>query len=157
MGEVRQFGLELADASPDFPAPFGCVFFRGPPTWLVSLWLENQHLKRRGIYFSFFSGFFVAFGFLAFWLLGFLAWLLGFWAFRLFVGFCSFWRLWLFASFAFTVPLWAFWLLHPFIGFWDLASRIISITSSALFESSLLRTNPPATVLDCLQSNCIPV
>ena len=101
------------------------------------------------------------FGFLASWLLGFLAsWLFGFlasasgllgfsafcwlfassafpvplrqvvfWLLRLFAGLCGFWRLWLFASFG----LFGYW-------FWDLASRIISITTT-VFESSLLRTS----------------
>ena len=73
-------------------------------------------------------------GFLSFRLLGFLASrLLGFWAFRLFVGLCGFCS-------AFTVPL-GFLAFAPSHWFWDLASRIISITSSSLFESSLLRTS----------------
>ena len=98
---------------------------------------------------------------LAFWLLGFFLLLVGlrgfwwlwlfassafpvplrqvaFWLLRLCAGLCGFWKLWLFASSAFPVPLRAFWLLHWFL---DLASRIISITSSSLFESLLLRTS----------------
>ena len=63
----------------------------------------------------------------------------------LFAGLCGFWRL--LAALAFCI-LRAFWLLRPFIGFLDLASRIISITTTP-FESSLLRTswrgNPPPT------------
>ena len=65
------------------------------------------------------------------------------WAFGFLASHPRFWRLWLFASSAFPVPLRALWL-------WFLASRIISITSSSLFESSLLRTSwggrpPPPT------------
>ena len=83
-------------------------------------------------------------GFLASWLLGCLAsWLLGFLASQL-LGFSASW-------------LWPFVLL-----FLDVASRIISITSSSLFESSLLRTSwgrspppqPTRYCLDCLQSGC---
>ena len=104
------------------------------------------------------------FGFLASWLLGFLAFrLLNFSASGLlgFSAFCWFMRLllafWLFASSAFPVPLQHMRLLAVFGGFgvslpsgflafapfhWflDMASRIISLTTT-LFESSLLRTS----------------
>ena len=52
-----------------------------------------------------------------------------------FAAFRWFMRLWLFASSAFPVPLRAFWLVHPLLVF-GLASRIISVTSSSLYESS---------------------
>ena len=131
-------------------------------------------------------------GFSASWLLGFLASrLLGFSAFYWFMRLLVAFWLWLFASSAFPVPLRqvAFWLLrlfaglcyaafggfgfsHPILAFapfhWflDLASRIMSITSSSLLASSLLRTSwggsplppqPTRYCLDCLQSNCTPI
>ena len=113
---------------------------------------------------------FLAFGFLA-------SRLLGFWAFRLFAGLCGFWWLFCFShplhsqflfgrwrfgfcgfslvyatfcGFGFSHPS-GFLAFAPFHWFLDLASRIISITTT-LFESLLLRTswgtppNPPATV-----------
>ena len=110
-------------------------------------------------------------GFLASWLFGFLASrLLGFWAFRLFAGLCTFWWLFGFAfgrwrfsfcgfslvyaafggGFGFSHPA-GFLAFAPFHWFLDLASRIISITTT-LFESSLRTSwgrnppNPPATV-----------
>ena len=52
-------------------------------------------------------------------------------------GFCGFW--WLLAALAFRI-LRAFLAFAPFHWFLDLASRIISITTT-LFESSLLRTS----------------
>ena len=142
-----------------------CFIFPPPPpafgflaSWLLGF-LASWLL---GFLASGLLGFFASwlFGFLASGLFGFSAFcafgfshplysqfLFGRWRFGFcgfFAGLCGFWRLWLFASSAFTVPLWA-----PFHWFLDLASRIISITSSALFESSLLRTSwggrPPPT------------
>ena len=97
------------------------------------------------------------FSLLASWLLGGLShplhsqFLFGRWHFG-FCGFslvCGFWRL--LAALAFCI------LCFP-----DVASRIISITSSFFFESSLLRTSwgasqPTRYCLDCLQSNCTPI
>ena len=79
--------------------------------------------SRRGIYFRIVFRFF----FFRFWLLGFLA-------FRL-LGFSSSWLF----GFGFSHPS-GFLAFAPFDWFLDLASRIISITTT-LFESSLLRTS----------------
>ena len=145
-------------------------------------------LSTRGMYFSFlfFLAFgFLAFwllGFLASWLFGFLAscffgfsascFLLVYAAFGGF-GFSLFGR-WRFGPCGFSLVYAAFGgfgFLHPlrsqflwafgfctFHWFLNLASRIISITSSSLFESSLLRTSWGGRPrLDCVQSNCTPI
>ena len=138
-----------------FPAGRG---LKGMPLQRANI--DRPTFQRRCIllFIYLFSYLFFAF---RFWLLA--SWLLGFsascWFMRLLV---AFW-LWLFAVSAFPVPLRqvAFWLLRLFAGlcgccklwllafapfhcFLDLASHIISITSSSLFES-LLRTSSGAS------------
>ena len=91
------------------------------------------------IFFRIFLFSLLASRFLGFRLLGFLAfWPLGFLAFQLLVGLCGFWRLF---GFGFSYPLLSpgFLAFAPFHWFLALAARILSIASSSLFESSLLR------------------
>ena len=89
---------------------------------------------------------------------------LGFLAFRLLVGLCSFWWLWLFASSAFP----AFWLLHPLIGFWFwLPASSASLVPPYLNHHFVEYDgggfpppprHPPATFFDFLQRfNCTPI
>ena len=141
----------------------------------------------------FFVGFSLNYGVFFKWLLGFLAsWLFGFSAFgllgfwRLFgfgfshrlhsqflfgrwrFGVCGFSLA--FAALAFRILCFpssspGFLAFSPFHWFLDLASRIISTTSSSQKESSLLRTSlggasppqPTRYCLDCLQSSCTPI
>ena len=143
------------------------------------------------MFFSFFVGRLL--GFPASWLFGFLAsWLFGFSASGLFgfllvypfggafrilcipssssaggvLAFAVFrWFMRLLAAFCFRSSSLGFLAFAPFHWFLDLASRIISITSSSLFESSLLRTSwggasppqPTRYCLDCFKSNCTPI
>ena len=95
-------------------------------------------------------GFLAFFGFLASWLLGFLLVYAAFGGFLVYSAF---------GGFGFSHPS-GFLAFAPFHWFLDLASRIISITTT-IFESSLLRTswggNPPPQptryCLDCLHPN----
>ena len=122
-----------------------------PPSGLQLAQIEDMQVDTGGVFIV------IVFSLLASWLRGFLAF--GFLAFRL-LGFLAFWLLGFllvyaaFGGFGFSHPLLSQFLSGLFgfctlSWFLDLASRIISITSSSLFESSLLRTSwggsPPPT------------